>query len=63
MIRHTLCYAKVILTLTLAYITSPIDLIPDFIPIIGLLDEIILIPIVYRYVTELIPEEVKQNQF
>jgi uncharacterized membrane protein YkvA (DUF1232 family) len=52
-------YAKAIVILTLAYIVSPIDIIPDFIPVIGLLDEIILIPIAYSVVMKLIPAEVK----
>jgi len=54
-------YAKAIVILTLAYIVSPIDLIPDFIPVLGLLDEVILIPIVYKLVMKLIPEIVKED--
>ncbi|GJM06213.1 MAG: membrane protein [marine bacterium B5-7] len=57
--KRTPWYAKAIVILTLAYIISPIDIIPDFIPVIGLLDEIILIPIAYSVVMKLIPEEVK----
>lgn len=59
--QRTPWYAKAIVILTLAYIISPIDLIPDFIPVIGLLDDIILIPIAYNIVMKLIPEEVKQD--
>ncbi len=59
--RRTPWYAKAIVILTLAYIISPIDFIPDFIPVIGLLDDIILIPIAYNIVMKLIPEEVKQD--
>lgn len=57
--KRTPWYAKAIVVLTLAYIISPIDIIPDFIPVIGLLDEVILIPIAYKIVMRLIPEEVK----
>ncbi len=57
--KRTPWYAKTIVILTLAYIISPIDIIPDFIPVIGLLDEVILIPIAYSIVMKLIPEEVK----
>lgn len=57
--KRTPWYAKAIVILTLAYIISPIDIIPDFIPVIGLLDEIILIPIAYSVVMKLIPEKVK----
>lgn len=59
--KRTPWYAKAIVILTLAYIISPIDIIPDFIPVIGLLDEIILIPVAYSVVMKLIPEDVKQE--
>lgn len=57
--RRTPWYAKAIVILTLAYIISPIDVIPDFIPVIGLLDEVILIPIAYTLVMKFVPDEVK----
>jgi uncharacterized membrane protein YkvA (DUF1232 family) len=59
--KRTPWYAKAIVVLTLAYIISPIDIIPDFIPVIGLLDEIILIPVTYNIVVKLIPESVKED--
>ena len=59
--KRTPWYAKALVVLTVAYIISPIDFIPDFIPIIGLLDEIILIPIAYKVVMKLIPETVKDD--
>ena len=57
--RRTPWYVKLMVIMTLAYIVSPIDLIPDFIPVIGLLDEIIIIPVIYFLVMKLVPEEVK----
>ncbi len=51
--KRTPWYAKAMVVFTLAYIISPIDLIPDFIPVIGLLDEVILIPVVYTLVMKL----------
>lgn len=45
------------------YIMSPIDLIPDVLPVIGLLDEIVLVPLVLRYVKRMIPETVWTEQF
>jgi len=54
-------YAKALVILLLAYIISPIDIIPDFIPVIGFLDEIILVPIVFSFIYKLIPESVKQE--
>ena len=38
-------YAKAFLGLVLAYAFSPIDLIPDFIPVLGYLDDLVLIPL------------------
>jgi hypothetical protein len=45
------------------YIASPIDPIPDFIPVIGYLDEVILVPIVLRHIRRMIPDDVWQEQF
>ncbi len=41
-----------------AYALSPIDLIPDFIPILGYLDEIILLPLAIAFALRLLPERV-----
>ena len=54
-------YAKLLVVLLLAYIVSPIDIIPDFIPVLGLLDEAILIPISLAIIFKLIPEPVKAD--
>jgi hypothetical protein len=40
------------------YVASPIDLIPDFLPGIGYLDEIVLVPLVLRHIKRMIPAEV-----
>jgi uncharacterized membrane protein YkvA (DUF1232 family) len=44
-----------------AYALSPIDLIPDFIPIIGFLDELILLPLAIYILVKFIPEKVWQE--
>ncbi len=44
--------------LLLAYVISPIDIIPDFIPVIGLLDEVILVPVALTIIIRMIPAEV-----
>ena len=49
--------ARLITILVVAYALSPIDLIPDFIPVLGLLDELILIPLGIALALRLIPAE------
>lgn len=49
-------YARVLAGLVAAYALSPLDLIPDPIPGIGLLDDLVLIPLGLKLVTRLIPE-------
>ena len=51
-------YAKALAGLIVAYAVSPIDLIPDFIPVLGLLDEMILLPLLIVAVLRLIPAPV-----
>ena len=50
--------AKVAAALVVAYAFSPIDLIPDFIPVLGYLDDAILVPLGIWLVFKLIPEHV-----
>lgn len=51
-------YAKVIAVAVVAYALSPIDLIPDFIPVFGYLDDIIIVPLGVLLVVSLIPASV-----
>jgi uncharacterized membrane protein YkvA (DUF1232 family) len=60
--KRTPWYVKAMVGLVLAYIISPIDIIPDFIPVIGLLDEAVLVPIALVVIFKLIPESVKQDE-
>lgn len=52
-------FAKLLATLVAAYALSPIDLIPDFIPVIGWLDELLLLPALIWLVLRLLPEPVR----
>lgn len=47
---------KVVLFFAVLYLLSPIDLIPDFIPVIGQLDDLILIGLVTKYVRKHVPD-------
>ena len=47
--------AKAVAVLVLAYALSPIDLIPDFIPVLGLLDDVILLPLGIALAVKLTP--------
>lgn len=49
-------YAKLAAGAVAAYALSPIDLIPDFIPILGYLDDLIIVPLGILLVVKLIPE-------
>jgi uncharacterized membrane protein YkvA (DUF1232 family) len=54
---NTPWYVKVLATVVAACAFSPIDLIPDFIPVIGYLDDLILVPLGIWLVVSLIPEQ------
>jgi uncharacterized membrane protein YkvA (DUF1232 family) len=54
-------YAKVVAVTVVGYALSPVDLIPDFIPILGYLDDLILIPLGITLAIKLIPAEVMKE--
>lgn len=53
--------AKLVAAAVAAYAFSPIDLIPDFIPIIGLIDDIILVPLGIELALRLIPHDLMER--
>jgi uncharacterized membrane protein YkvA (DUF1232 family) len=55
---HTPWYAKLLAICVVTYAFSPIDLIPDFIPVIGYLDDLLIVPFGVFLVSKLIPREV-----
>ena len=63
--KRTPVIAKIFAGITVAYLLSPIDLIPDFIPVLGLLDDLILVPVLIKITISLIPdalyEEIKSK--
>jgi uncharacterized membrane protein YkvA (DUF1232 family) len=50
--------AKVVAACVVAYAFSPLDLIPDFVPVLGLLDDLVLLPLGIALALRLIPAEV-----
>ena len=61
--RHprTPWYAKVFAALVVGYVFSPIDPIPDFIPGVGLLDEMVVVPIGVLIAAKMIPRQVMEE--
>ena len=57
--------SKYLIGIALSYMVSPIDIIPDFIPIIGYLDDLIIVPtliyIAMVFIPKIVKIEVKQN--
>lgn len=54
-------YARILAACVVAYAFSPIDLIPDFIPVIGYLDDLVIVPLGIIVVLRLIPTEVMEE--
>ncbi len=54
-------YSKAILGFAVAYLLSPVDLVPDFIPVIGQLDDLTLVPAAVNLALRLIPQGVVEE--
>jgi len=54
-------YAKVLAALIIGYALSPIDLIPDFIPVVGYLDDLIIIPAGIVLLIKIIPGDILEE--
>lgn len=54
--------AKLVAIAVLAYVLSPIDLIPDFIPVLGQLDDLVIVPLGIALVTRLTPKPLWEAQ-
>ena len=61
--RHPLTprSSRIILGIAIAYAASPIDLIPDFIPVLGHLDDLLILPLLVWAATRTIPTSVVQE--
>lgn len=60
-VKETPIMAKCLAVVTVVYALSPIDFIPDFIPILGYLDDLILLPLLITCTIKLIPQEVMET--
>lgn len=56
--KETPLGAKILAAVSVAYALSPIDLIPDFIPVLGYLDDVILLPFLVALTIRRIPKDV-----
>ena len=56
--KETPMIAKILAGITVGYALSPIDLVPDFIPVLGYLDDVIILPILVALTVKLIPKDV-----
>jgi len=59
--KETPILAKIAAGITILYALSPIDIIPDFIPVLGYLDDLIILPILAALTVKLIPGEIMKN--
>jgi uncharacterized membrane protein YkvA (DUF1232 family) len=53
--------AKIIIMIAIGYALSPIDLIPDFVPILGYIDDLIILPFLIFISLKLIPHEIMEE--
>lgn len=56
--KETPLPAKILAAVTVAYALSPIDLIPDFIPVVGFLDDVIILPGLIAVIVKIIPKDI-----
>lgn len=58
--KDTPIIAKIFAGITVGYALSPIDIIPDFIPVLGYLDDLIILPLLVALTIRLIPSEIME---
>ena len=60
--KNTPILAKILAGITVAYALSPIDFIPDFIPVLGYLDDVLLLPFLVTLTIKLIPSKILEEK-
>ena len=53
--------AKTLAAVVVAYALSPIDLIPDVLPVIGVVDDLVLVPLAIRWLLKRLPPEIARS--
>ncbi len=56
MARETPMHLKVLMLLVPLYLLSPIDLIPDVIPVLGWLDDVVIVPMLVSWIVKMLPQ-------
>jgi len=59
--KRTTVIAKLPAIFSIIYLLSPIDLIPDFIPFFGYIDDIVIVPLLLNLAIKLLPAEVREE--
>ncbi|MDO4500120.1 MAG: DUF1232 domain-containing protein [Erysipelotrichaceae bacterium] len=59
--KETPFIAKIFAFITVAYALSPIDLIPDFVPVLGYLDDLLILPLLVALTLKFIPGEIMEK--
>ena len=59
--KETPFIAKIFAGITVVYALSPIDLVPDFIPVLGYLDDVILLPALVALTIKFIPKDIMER--
>ena len=59
--KETPVLAKILAGITVVYALSPIDLVPDFIPVLGYLDDVIILPVLIAVTIKMIPPALFQE--
>ena len=62
MAAETPVWLKGLMLLVPAYLLSPIDFIPDFIPVLGWLDDIVVIPLLVSWIVSMLPQQVEARR-
>ena len=58
---RTTIWAKLPAVLSIVYLLSPIDLIPDFIPFFGYIDDLVIVPLLLNVAIKLLPDDVREE--